>query len=213
MRVGIGAPLGLESSPCKSHQQSLVSCHFHACCPADAPPWLPHCAHQADDGEFVALATKHTFNLGTLGILLGMLGHLQGGWPADAVVWRQGGRPLCGSYHMRMSLREHRQFHRLKLVLLPTPSLSRAGPRALQRPVQLRLAPQHNRHAAVRGRCRLLAVLLLPLCCCCAAAGMKHCGLAEATFPPNTISKRPHPAPAHAAPPPAAPPPAGACAA
>lgn len=46
------------------------------------PPRAPLCAHQADDGEFVALATKHTFNLGTLGILLGMLGHLQGGWAA-----------------------------------------------------------------------------------------------------------------------------------
>ncbi|KAI7842300.1 hypothetical protein COHA_003941 [Chlorella ohadii] len=31
----------------------------------------------ADDGEFVALASKHTFNLGTLGILLGMLGQLE----------------------------------------------------------------------------------------------------------------------------------------
>jgi hypothetical protein len=31
----------------------------------------------ADDGEFVAVASKHTFNLGTLGILLGMLSQLQ----------------------------------------------------------------------------------------------------------------------------------------
>ena len=40
---------------------------------------------QADDGEFVALATKHTFNLGTLGILLGMLVQLQGGWAAGCL--------------------------------------------------------------------------------------------------------------------------------
>lgn len=31
----------------------------------------------ADDGEFVPLSNKHSFNLGTLGILLGMLGELQ----------------------------------------------------------------------------------------------------------------------------------------
>lgn len=36
----------------------------------------------AEDGEFVPLASKHAFNLGTLGILLGMLQEgLQGGQP------------------------------------------------------------------------------------------------------------------------------------
>ena len=35
-------------------------------------------ATQADDGDFVPLSNKHSFNLGTLGILLGMLGELQG---------------------------------------------------------------------------------------------------------------------------------------
>lgn len=60
---------------------------------------LPHCCWdmkcllpcalptvQADDGEFVALASKHTFNLGTLGILLGMLGQLEGEQQAACVV-------------------------------------------------------------------------------------------------------------------------------
>ena len=46
---------------------AALTCH---CLPACLPacPLLP-----AEDGEFVPLASKHNFNLGTLGMLLGML--------------------------------------------------------------------------------------------------------------------------------------------
>lgn len=75
------AAAGPRSPPCHAAFCCCMSCLVmsRSAVPCHALRHPPSCPMlQADDGEFVALVNKHTFNLGTLGILLGLLTKLEG---------------------------------------------------------------------------------------------------------------------------------------
>lgn len=157
-----------RQAPCSPRSSLLlprlpVVAPTHCVDPAPLPPRL--CRRPAEHGEFVPLASKHSFNLGTLGILLGMLQDtLQGARCAAAAGaavgqlagcspgW--GGRQAPG--HAPQCVLQERR------LALPTPP-RRAGHRALQRPVCRGVAAEHDWHAAVRRRGWAGAGVLLPL--------------------------------------------------